>query len=101
MQFEFSGAIWYWRGPAPWFYVTIPEAESADIKAISNLVTYGWGVIPARVQVGRTSWTTSLFPKDGLYLVPIKATIRKAEQLEEGDTVTIRLEIDLGGYGFA
>ena len=81
--------------------MTIPEEDSRDIKEISNHVTYGWGVIPARVQVGRTSWTTSLFPKDGRYLVPIKANIRKAEQLDAGDTVTIRLEIDLGGYGFA
>jgi hypothetical protein len=45
------------------------------------------------VQIGRTEWTTSLFPKDGHYLVPIRANVRKAENLEEGDKVTIWLEV--------
>ena len=73
--------------------MTIPAKPSRDIKAISSLVTYGWGVIPVHVRIGKTEWQTSLFPKDGRYLVPIKASVRKAEQLEDGDKVTIRLEI--------
>lgn len=93
LNFEFNGKIWFWRGPAPFFFVTIPADESAEIKAISNLVTYGWGVIPVRVRIGKTEFTTSLFPKDGLYLVPIKASVRKAEKLEEGDNITVQLEI--------
>lgn len=94
MDIEFDGEIWFWRGPAPWYFVTIPEAHSREIKAISSLVTYGWGVIPVRVQVGKTEWTTSLFPKDDLYLVPIRANVRKAEKLEEGDVVTLRLIVE-------
>lgn len=93
MEFEFNGKIWYWRGPAPFFFVTMPEEESHDLKAISASVTYGWGVIPVTVQIGDTEWKTSLFPKDDLYLVPIKASVRKAENLEEGDEVTIRLTV--------
>lgn len=93
MEFEFNGKIWFWRGPAPFFFVTMPEEQSHDLKAISGAVTYGWGVIPVRVQIGNTEWKTSLFPKDGLYLVPIKASVRKAENLKEGDEVTIRLEV--------
>lgn len=93
MNIEFTGRIFIWKGPAPWFFVTLPEEQSRDLKAVSGFVTYGWGVIPVHARIGETEWTTSLFPKDGLYLVPIKASVRKAEQLEEGDTVTIRLEI--------
>lgn len=93
MNIEFSGRILFWRGPAPWFFVAVPQEPSRDLKAISGLVTYGWGVIPVQARIGRTEWQTSLFPKDGLYLVPIKASVRKAEQLEEGDEVTVRLEI--------
>lgn len=93
MDIEFTGPIWYWRGPAPWFFVTVPEDLSHAIKAISGVVTYGWGVIPAQVRIGSTRYTTSLFPKDGLYAVPIKAAVRKAERLEEGDVVTVRLQI--------
>ena len=93
MNFEFSGKIFFWRGPSPYYFVTIPENESRRIKAISKQVTYGWGVIPVEARIGKTVWKTSLFPKDGLYLVPIKAMVQKAEKLGEGDEVTIRLEV--------
>jgi len=93
MIIEFNGRIFIWRGPSPFFFVAVPAKESQDIKAISRVVTYGWGVIPVHVRIGKTEWTTSLFPKDDLYLVPIKASVRKAENLEEGDNVTIELEI--------
>jgi hypothetical protein len=96
MNLEFDGEIWFWRGPVPWYFVTVPDEESRDLKAVSRDVTYGWGVIPVRVHVGRTSWKTSLFPKDDRYLVPIKASVRAAEKLAEGDTVTVRLEIEIG-----
>jgi hypothetical protein len=93
MNIEFNGNIWYWRGPAPWFFVTVPVQQCHDLKAIVGLVTYGWGMIPVHVWVGKSKWTTSLFPKDGSYIVPIKASVRKAENLKEGDQVTIRLEV--------
>jgi hypothetical protein len=93
MDIEFAGSIWYWRGPAPWFFVTVPAEQSSDLKAISRFVTYGWGVIPVHVRIGKTEWQTSLFPKDGCYLVPIKASVRKAESLDEGNNVVVRLEV--------
>jgi hypothetical protein len=93
MIIEFSGRIWYWHGPAPWYYVTVPAKPSRDLQAILRVVTYGWGMIPAEVRIGRTEWKTSMFPKDGRYVLPIKASVRKAENLEEGDKVTVRLEI--------
>ena len=93
MNIEFTGSIWYWRGPAPWYFVTVPAEQSSDLKAISGFVTYGWGVIPVRVRIGKTEFQTSLFPKDDRYIVPIKASVRKAEYLEEGDKVAVRLEV--------
>lgn len=93
MEIEFNGTIWFWRGPAPWYFITVPAKQSRDLNAISRAVTYGWGMIPVHVQIGRTEWQTSLFPKDGLYIVPIKASVRKTEDLEEGDSVTVRLEV--------
>ena len=95
MNIEFSGKIIFWHGPSPFFFVPVPEKQSRDVKAVSSLVTYGWGVIPVHVRIGKTEWKTSLFPKDGRYLVPIKVMVRKAEKIEEGDTVTVRLEIRL------
>jgi hypothetical protein len=93
IDLEFAGEIWYWRGPAPWYFVTVPEQERDALRVISGSVTYGWGMIPAKVRIGKTAWVTSLWPKDGSYIVPIKASVRKAEQLEEGDRVTVQLEV--------
>jgi len=95
LELEFSGEIWYWRGPSPFHYVTVPEHQSGEIRAVASMVSYGWGVIPVTARIGKTRWTTSLFPKDGAYLVPLKVVIRKAEHLELGDIVTVRLTIDL------
>ena len=93
MVVEFKGKIFQWRGPAPYLFVAVPEKESANIKLVSKLVTYGWGVIPVIVKVGETEWKTSLFPKDGRYLVPIKMLAQRAEKLKEDDEIRIHLEI--------
>ena len=93
MSLEFSGDLWYWRGPAPFFFVTVPLEECEVLRDVSKWVTYGWGMIPVRAQIGETQWKTSLWPKDGLYLVPVKANVRKAEEIEEGDSVKVRLEV--------
>jgi hypothetical protein len=93
VEFEFASEIWYWRGPSPFHFVTIADSHARDLQAISAAVTYGWGVVPATVRIGQTEWKTSLFPKDGGYALPIKDKVRKAERLQVGDTVTVRLEV--------
>ena len=91
MDLEFGGEIIYWRGPAPYHFVPVPPEQSAEIKAVSRQVSYGWGVIPVLARIDDTEWETSLFPKDGRYLVPVKDVVRRAELLDVGDTVTVRL----------
>jgi len=95
VELEFTGEVWSWRGPAPYHFVTVPEAESAELKAMASAVTYGWGMVPAELSVGATRWTTSLWPKDGGYVVPLKDMVRTAENIAVGDTVTIRLALDV------
>ncbi len=90
---EFSGKIWYWRGPSPYHFVTVPGEQSLDLKALSSHVTYGWGMIPVLARIGQTGWKTSLFPKDGGYIVPLKDSVRAAEHLAVGDEVTISLTV--------
>lgn len=96
MRLEFSGQVWFWKGPAPWYFVTVPTKESAELKDLERLVTYGWGMIPVSARIGNTEYRTSLWPKDGAYIVPIKAAVRNAETLTEGDLVHVLLEIDEG-----
>lgn len=93
MSLEFSGDLLYWRGPAPFYFVAVPADECEILRDVSKWVTYGWGMIPVRARIGETQWKTSLFPKAGGYLVPVKTSVRKAEDLGEGDSVTVRLEV--------
>ena len=92
MRVEFASEVFEWRGPAPFFYVAVPDAEGADVRAIASAVTYGWGMVPVTARIGGTEWRTALFPKDGRYLVPLKVAVRKAEGIEVGDVVAVRLE---------
>ena len=50
-------------------------------------------MIPVTAKIGETEWTTSLFPKDGAYIVPLKDAVRWAEGIDEGDEISIRLAV--------
>lgn len=95
MQLKFSNEIWYWRGPSPFHFVTVPEQQSLRIAKVSKMVTYGWGVIPVIAIIGNTEWETSLFPKDGLYLVPLKNVVRTKENIVLGDMVEVQLTVSI------
>jgi hypothetical protein len=92
---EFTGELTYWRGPSPYHFITVPDDESALLHDASAMVTYGWGMIPVAVHIGDTKWTTSLFPKDGGYVIPVKDWVRKSEGLGLGDTAAVRLSLSV------
>lgn len=98
-----SSKLWRWQSkakdgspsPVSWFFITI-DGEVADaIRAASHGRTAAWGSVYVTVTIGGTTWRTSLFPsKDvGGYLLPVKAAVRKAERLNEGDVVPVGLAI--------
>lgn len=93
MDFEFTGELWEWRGPAPYHFVTVPPTESEELRELARDVTYGWGMIPVRGRIWSTEFETSLWPKDGAYVVPVKGVVRLAEGLELGDPVTVRFTL--------
>jgi hypothetical protein len=93
MDLEVTGDVWEWRGPAPYYFVTVPDEESAQLREVAAGVTYGWGMIPVRGRVGDTDFDTSLWPKDGRYVVPLKDAVRDAEGVVEGDVVTVMLTV--------
>lgn len=95
MQLEFSGRIWFWKGPAPWYFVTVPGEQCAQLSPVAGAVTYCWGMIPVSAEIGRTRWTTSLWPKDGSYIVPLKSAVRKAEGLDEGGVARVRISLSI------
>ncbi len=93
VDWEFEAEVFQWRGPAPYFFVTTPAHVDDFLHAHHGELTYGWGVIPAQVRIGTTAVTTSLIPKDGVYLVPLKIALRRAEGIDDGDHVRVRLQV--------
>jgi hypothetical protein len=91
MEFNFENPLFERRGPAPFFFVKIDQDVSDLIKIAAKGLSYGRGVIPVTATVGKTTWSTSLFPKDGLYLLPVKDAVRAAEAIEEDQLVQVRM----------
>ena len=92
-QFTFRSTVIHWRGPSPYFFAPIPAEHVGAIRKASKLVSYGWGVIPVEASVGGTSFTTSLFPKDEGYLLPLKDKVRRAGDITAGDEIAVEMSL--------
>ncbi|MFL6024964.1 MAG: DUF1905 domain-containing protein [Marmoricola sp.] len=92
MDFEFEGPVVEWRGPAPYYFLRIPEEESADIKEAAKGLEY-WGQVPVVVQIDGVEFTTALFPKDGVYLIPLKRAVREDIEVELDEVVPVSLTV--------
>ena len=92
MDFEFEGPVVEWRGPSPYYFVSIPEEESADIKFAAKGIEY-WGQVPVVVRISHTEFTTALFPKDGRYLIPLKDAVRKSAGIEVDEVLAVALNV--------
>lgn len=91
-EFEFTGAVIEWRGPAPFLFVPMPVEDSEDLKEAARGLEY-WGQVKVDALIGETRFTTALFPKDGRYLLPVKAVVQRAEGVAEGVDVHARLRL--------
>ncbi len=92
-QFSFEAEIIHWRGPSPYFFAPLPADQAEEIRHLSKLLSYGWGVIPVGAMVGGLSFYTSLFPKDNTYLLPLKDAVRKKIGLTAGDSILVDMTL--------
>ena len=95
MELSFTSEMIEWRGPAPFYFIPVPQEQSAQIKSIASAITYGWGVVYTYATIADTTWKTTLMPKDGLYLLPIKNEIRLGLKLEQAKEIQVQLTFDL------
>lgn len=92
-RYTFTSELWEWTSRANWFFVSLPEAESGEIRQLP-FPPAGFNSIPVIVVVGGSRWRTSIFPGgDGRYVLPIKASVRVAEGIGVGDPVTAEVEL--------
>lgn len=93
LKFSFTGLVFEWRGPSPFFFVATPPTIAEEIESVKRELSYGWGVVPASITVGGITVKTALIPKDGTFLIPLKDAVRKPRAISAGDQVLILLEI--------
>jgi hypothetical protein len=93
VELTFTNVVIEWRGPAPYYSLPLYEEAAADVHDVRRLATYGWGVIPVSAVIDEVAFETSLFPKDGGYLLPLKDAVRKPAGITVGDEVTVELTI--------
>ncbi len=92
--FKIKAEVWIYPGNVPWHFVTVGEVEAKKIKELQGSSRRGFGSVPVEVTVGKTTWSTSVFPsKDGTYLLPIKIAVRKAEGIFDGDIISLRIKL--------
>lgn len=93
----FDAELWIWdaRRADSWTFVSLPAEASEEIRDVAGDVPRGFGSVRVRVTVGGSTWLTSIFPDSAraTYVLPVKRAVRKAEDLEAGDTATVRVEI--------
>ena len=95
LQFQFEAEVIHWRGPSPYFFAPIPAQHGEEIKKVAKFATYGWGVIPVKATIAGVTFGTSLFPKDGSYLLPLKDAVRRKCNLTAGDPISASIAIRL------
>lgn len=95
MELAFTGRVIEWRGPAPYCFIGVPDQESADVREIAAMATYGWGVVPVEARIGEVAFETSLFLKGGGYLPPLKKALRAPRGLGAGDEVAVGMTVRL------
>ena len=87
LSFSFAGECWLWQAEkAAWHFVTMPKKMSEEISFFNENVSVkkrGWGSVRVKATIGETTWETSLFPqaKEGTFILPIKADVRKKEKI--------------------
>lgn len=93
-SFAFEAEVIHWRGPPPYLFAPIPEDHVGEVRYAAQLVSYGWGVIPVEAEIGGVVFRTSLFPRDGTYLLPIKTSVQRSASVALGDKIRVLVRIE-------
>ena len=93
VRFRFEADVIHWRGPSPFFFVAIPAEHVSELRGVARAVTYGWGMVPVEARIRDVAFTTSLFPKDETYLLPLKVAVRRKADITAGDRIAVEMTI--------
>lgn len=95
--YKINTHVWLYPGMAGWHFATIPADIAADIDSVFGDLRRGWGSLRVRATIGITTWDTSIFPDKETkgYMLPLKASVRKKENISADDKISLTLEIKM------
>ena len=85
-----TSLLWIWKGEAAgrWYFITVPEEQSDEIRAHAFGNPRGFGSVKVEAHIDEVVWLNG-----GGYLLPVKAEVRRKANLAAGDEVTVRIEL--------
>ena len=98
-----TGPLWRWTaatGTGTWHFLTLDGAAGEALSGTALMrklegMARGWGSLKVVATIGESRWSTSVFPSQETgWMLPVKAAVRKAEGLVEGDAVEVVLELE-------
>jgi hypothetical protein len=93
-RFLFRAKVWIYPGVGGWHFVYVPKKLSNQIRGLKHTTKVARGYIRIKATIKKTSWETTLFPaREGIYLLAIKAAVRKKEGIFDGDTVSLAVTL--------
>ena len=98
--FTFTAPLWRWAArqetgdPSAWCFVTVPQEVSDEVRERAG-APRGFGSVRVSVECGGSRWHTSVFPdaESGGFVLPVKKAVRVAEDVDEGDELTVTLQV--------
>ncbi len=95
IKYEFAAAPWQYKAPGGWYFVSVPEDVSKEIRENLKWQEEGWGRLKITAEIGSTRWKTAIWfdTKRNTYLLPLKADVRKKEKIESGNDIDVNIWI--------
>jgi hypothetical protein len=95
LSYSFTATLWKYQGKAAWYFITVPQEHTGEIKFFAHDAKRGFGSVRVTAMIGDTVWKTSVFPSksDGTFILPVKAEIRKKNALSDGDELNVKIDI--------
>jgi hypothetical protein len=95
VKYQFSALPWQYQGKGAWMFVSLPMVLTAEIRNLFKTEEEGWGRLKVTAKISNSEWKTAIWfdKKSQTYLLPLKADIRKKENIQVEQSIEVNLWI--------
>ena len=95
INYQFQAKLWQHNAKGGWYFVSLPEDVSADIREHLKHFEEGWGRLKTKAEIASHTWETAIWfdTKRNTYLLPLKADVRRQLKLKIDDILEIKIHV--------